>query len=71
MLLKKEADFEITDRIEVYYQASGKAKSAFERGAVGEEVLASKVVEGVCEDAALTKELDVNGEKAVVSVKKA
>ena len=47
--LRKEANFEITDRIEVYYKAEGRAKAALEKGGFAADVLAVKVVRDVDE----------------------
>ncbi len=69
--LRKEADFEITDRIEVYYKAEGRAKAALKDGGFAADVLAVKVEEGDCESAAIVKEMDVNGEKVTIALKKA
>ena len=67
--MRKEAGFEVTDRIDVYYQAEGIAKEVFVESAVLKNtLLADNVIDGVYD--AFTKELDVNGEKVVVSVKK-
>ena len=68
--MRKEADFEITDRIYVYYQASGRALAALQVGAFGADVLAVGFVEG--ENAgAFTKQVDVNGEKVTLGIAKA
>ncbi len=69
--LRKEADFEITDRISIYYIAEGKAKVALSTAAFKEDVLAISVVEGNFEKANITKEVDINGEKVVIQLVKA
>jgi isoleucyl-tRNA synthetase len=67
--MRKEADFNITDRIEVYYIAEGKTAEILSRGAFAEDVLAVKVAQGNADG--YTKEVDVNGEKATITLVKA
>ncbi len=67
--MRKEAGFEVTDRIELYYTAEGKAKIALEKGNFASDVLANGIFEGSKEG--YTKEMDVNGDKAVITVVKA
>ena len=67
--MRKEAGFEITDRIKIYYVAEGRALTAFEKGAFKEDVLAVEVIAGTADG--FTKEVDVNGDKVVVSLVKA
>ncbi len=66
--MRKEADFQITDRIAIYYMAEGKAKEALAMAAFKEDVLAVSVTEGEFADADITKDVDVNGEKARISL---
>lgn len=66
--MRKEADFEITDRICIYYIAEGKSKSVLEEGKFAEDVLALSVREGNADG--FTKEVDVNGEKVTLTIKK-
>ena len=66
--MRKEADFQITDRISIYYTAEGKAKEALAGGAFKEDVLAVSVTEGSFDGADITKEVDINGEKVVLSL---
>ena len=66
--MRKEADFEITDRICIYYIAEGKSKSVLEEGKFAEDVLALSVQEGNADG--FTKEVDVNGEKVTLTIKK-
>ncbi len=68
--LRKEADFEITDRITIYYNACGRAKEALSTAAFKEDVLALAVIEGKVENADITKEVDINGEKVTVQLVK-
>ena len=66
--MRKEADFRITDLIAIYYIAEGKVKETLAMAAFKEDVLAVSVTEGSCADADITKEVDVNGEKVVISL---
>ena len=70
--MRKEAGFDVVDRIRVTYAASDTlapviAKNA---GAISEAVLATAFAEGAAEADAYTKEWSINGEKATLSVKK-
>ncbi len=69
--LRKEANFEITDRITIYYIACGRAKEALSTAAFKEDVLAVSVVEGEKEGADIAKEVDINGEKVLLQLVKA
>ena len=66
--MRKEADFLITDRIAIYYIAEGKAKDALSSAEFKEDVLAVSVAEGEFAGADITKEVDINGEKVVLSL---
>ena len=66
--MRKEADFLITDRIAIYYIAEGKSKEALSSAAFKEDVLAVSVSEGEAASADITKEVDINGEKVVLSL---
>ncbi|MBQ8427887.1 MAG: isoleucine--tRNA ligase, partial [Clostridia bacterium] len=66
--LRKEAGLEITDRITVYYQASGRALAALEKAAFKGDVLAEEVTAG--DGDGYAKEVDVNGEKVRLCIKK-
>ncbi len=66
--MRKEADFQITDRIAIYYKADGKAKAVLGKGAFAADVLAVSVAEG--ESDGYTKEVDVNGEKVTLTIAK-
>ena len=67
--MRKEADFQITDRIVIYYQANGKAKDVLALGAFKDDVLAVAVYEGSADG--YTKEVDINGEKVALTLVKA
>ncbi len=66
--MRKEAGFEVTDRIAVYYEAEGRAKKALEKGAFAPDVLAAKIAEGNAQG--YTKSQDINGEKVTLTVVK-
>jgi len=67
--MRKEADFQITDRISIYYIADGRVKSVLETGAFKDDVLALSVTEGKADG--YTKEVDINGEKVTLTLVKA
>ena len=64
--MRKEAGFEVTDRIRVYYRAEGRAQRMLERGAFAADVLAESVIPGEAEGFAKT--IDVNGDKAQITL---
>jgi isoleucyl-tRNA synthetase len=64
--MRKEAGFEVTDRIEVYYNAEGKAQAVFKKGAFASDVLANCVKEGKPEG--FTREQSINGEKVQITL---
>ncbi|MGN0818710.1 MAG: class I tRNA ligase family protein, partial [Candidatus Coproplasma sp.] len=64
--MRKEAGFEVTDRIDVYYVADGRAKGVLARGGFAGDVLAGKVEEGTAEGFA--KEQSINGEKVLLTI---
>ncbi len=64
--MRKEAGFEVTDRIEVYFTASGRVEKILKAGSFASSVLANKVKEGTAEG--FTKELSINGEKATLTL---
>lgn len=68
--MRKEAGFVVTDRIAVTYQADGEVLKTFEtrKDGIKKAVLAETYENA--EPQGFVKELDVNGEKAVVGVKK-
>ncbi len=70
--MRKEAGFEVTDRINVYYQAEGDALTVFtEKGSdIGDAVLAVKVV-NESEVKGFVKDWDIAGAKVVIGVEKA
>ena len=66
--MRKEAGFEVTDRIEIYFTAEGRAGKILRAGAFASAVLAEKLAEG--EHDGFTRELSVNGEKATLTLVK-
>ncbi len=66
--MRKEAGFEVTDRIAVYYTAEGRAEKLLSRGAFKDDVLAEKVIMG-CENG-FTREQDINGDKVTLTLVK-
>ena len=67
--MRKEAGFEVTDRIEVYFKAEGKALEVLKKGAFAADVLANSVTEGTHDG--FTKSQNVNGEQVTLTVVKA
>ena len=66
--MRKEAGFEVTDRIRVYYTAEGRAARMLEKGAFKEDVLARAVICGQAEG--FTRPLDINGDKVTLTLVK-
>ena len=68
--MRKEADFEVMDRIKVTYNGSEKAEKIFAEHSdeIGGEVLADKVVKA--EPAGYVKEWKINGEAVTLGVEK-
>ena len=66
--MRKDAGFEVTDRIRLYVSASENLRRLLEKGNVSAAVLAEGVAFG--EGGGFTRELDINGETCVVSVEK-
>ena len=64
--MRKEAGFEVTDRIAVYYVAEGKAAKVLKKAAFAGDVLAQSITEGQAEG--FTKEQSINGEKVTLTV---
>ena len=68
--MRKEAGFEVTDRINVYYiSGEGRAKKMLRLSQFAGDVLANSVTEGSAEG--FTREVDVNGEKVTLTLVKA
>ena len=69
--MRKEAGFEVTDRIELGYSAEGVCAKAFRTlgDDIARDVLAEKLVDGLFDG--YTKYFDINGDKVTLVVKKA
>ena len=67
--MRKEAGFEVTDRIAVYYVAEGRAQRALEKGGFAGDVLAEKIApqDGT---QGFTREQDINGDKVTLTLVK-
>ncbi|MCR5388745.1 MAG: isoleucine--tRNA ligase [Lachnospiraceae bacterium] len=68
--MRKEADFEVMDRIVIGFEASGKVKDIFAefKNDIAHDVLADDIVSGTLDG--YTKEWNINGEKVNLSVKR-
>ena len=66
--MRKEAGFEVTDRIEIYYTAAGRAAKVLASGAFAADVLAVNVQEGAGKG--YSKTLDINGDEATITIAK-
>ena len=71
--MRKEAGFEVTDRIGIRYTADEELSAAIEAGAemIQNGTLALTLEAGTAESGWVSKEWDINGKKAVLAVKKA
>ncbi len=71
--MRKDAGFEVTDRVHVRYQADAEVARALKQWdeMVRAVVLALSVEEGEAPEGAFTQEWDINGKKATLSVIKA
>ena len=69
--MRKDADFDVTDRIAVTIEADDKLSAIAEKGAedIKRGVLALSVTLGAPEEGAVSQEWNINGEKAVIGVK--
>ena len=69
-VMRKEAGFEVTDRIALTYACEGRAKQVLDRFGVdiAKDVLAVSITEA--EPSGYTKDWDVNGEKVTLGVTK-
>ena len=70
--MRKEAGFDVVDRITVTYKTTDTLKAAIDgnRDAIASAVLATAIAEGDAPDGAYAKEWNINGEKAALSVRK-
>ena len=67
--MRKDSDFEVLDRIKVYYTGNDKIAEIFtkNKATISADVLADDICEGKAE---INKEWNINGEKVVLSVEK-
>ena len=70
--MRKKADYEIADRIKVYYETGEKLKKVFDKfdDYIKKETLAEELNEGKVDNVDLEKEVDVNGVSVWLGVKK-
>lgn len=68
--MRKEAGFEVMDKITVYYQADGKTADIFEKygSTIKADVLGTDIISDAAEG--YQKEWNINGEKVLLGVKK-
>ena len=66
--MRKEAGFEVTDRIAVFYKGEGRAAKVFAAAGFAKDVLADSVTEGSAPEGAYSKEQNINGEKVTISI---
>lgn len=64
--MRKEAGFEVTDRIRIFFSAEDRAKRMLERGNFAADVLAESVQEGSAKG--FTRALEVNGDKVTLTL---
>ena len=64
--MRKEADFNVTDRIKVYHDGNAKIAEVLAANDIKEDVLAEEIVAGVGGE--LSKEWNINGEKVTLGV---
>ncbi len=66
--MRKDAGFEVTDRISIFYTAQGETKKTLSKNSANicQNVLANNMAEG--EKDGFTKEWDINGEKVQITV---
>ncbi|MCL1935358.1 MAG: isoleucine--tRNA ligase [Defluviitaleaceae bacterium] len=68
--MRKEADFEVTDKINLYYFGNEKLENVIEKnkGQILKEVLANNIILPDAENLQNLKEWDINGEKLYLAV---
>ncbi|MBQ8150860.1 MAG: class I tRNA ligase family protein, partial [Clostridia bacterium] len=71
--MRKEADFEVSDRITVTYQADEELTAAIEAGKsfIMQSVLAESMEKAEAADGTIAKEWNINGKKATLAICKA
>ncbi|HIU00944.1 MAG TPA: isoleucine--tRNA ligase [Candidatus Coproplasma excrementavium] len=66
--MRKEAGFEVTDRICVFFKGEGRAAKVMHTANFAKDVLADCVTEGDAPEGAFAKEQNINGEKIEIAV---
>ncbi len=66
--MRKEADFNVTDRIRVYHDGNAKIAEVLAANDISADVLAAEVVAG--KGGEYTKEWNINGEKVTLGVER-
>ena len=71
--MRKDAGFEVSDRIEVTYEAGDELAAAIEAGRdfIMQSVLATTFARSAAPEGAVSQEWDLNSKKAILSVRKA
>jgi isoleucyl-tRNA synthetase len=69
--MRRDADFDVTDRIDIVFTSSDKLASAVETGRdmITKATLALSLERGEADESFTTSEWDINGEKAVIGVR--
>ena len=69
--MRKDADFEVTDRIALSYQTSERLSAVIEKGKedLMRAVLALSVENRPADDGEIVREQNINGEKATLGIK--
>ena len=70
--MRKETDFEVTDRIDVRYTCDDELAAAIEAGSamIMNGTLALSLERAEADESFIVKEWDVNGKKTVIGIKK-
>lgn len=71
--MRKEAGFDVSDRVNVWYSADDEVSGAIEamKNVIASGVLALSLTSGEPDEGAVTKQWDINGKPATLSVKQA
>ncbi len=64
--MRKEAGFEVTDRIKILYKAEGNAAAVLKAGGFAKDVLAESITEGISDG--FTREQNINGETVTLTL---
>ncbi len=66
--MRKDAGFEVTDRIDIFFTAEGTAQRVLKNGGFAADVLAASITEGTANG--FTKEQNINGDKVTITIVK-